>query len=265
MSYPNDVGDSAPWTIDSIRREILRLTQDAPYHKPDFYRSFTTRLKEIFGNYQVAKGDGTLRDVEIIYANPERAIATITQGKNIQLPMLSLGFEGIEVDEKRRRPLENLSQVKYWDHTKQRAVRYMALAPVAANLTYSLNVWGKYVEDVNQLTENIILAFRPNLVIDIKKNQTYNAFLGRVDESSQLTVGDREDRIIKRQIKFTVEGYVPSQVFKFSDTGEIASMSFDVYKKETEGMSDLETFKGNGSLQVSSYDRMQTATTIPEN
>ena len=147
----------AYWTIDDIRREIVALEDTTSYQKPDFYRVFTRRIKELFGKFQVVKGDDTLRTVEIIYANPERAIAKIMEGKSTQLPLLSLQLDGIEVALDRRKPMEALVEKKFWIPDQQRAVRYMALAPVAANLSFAVNVWGKYVEDVNFdiLTPNI--------------------------------------------------------------------------------------------------------------
>jgi len=78
------MGAGAMWTIDSIRNELLALENTASFQKPDFYRIFTKRLKELLGNFQVLKGDDTLRDVEIIYANPERAVAKIMESKNNQ-------------------------------------------------------------------------------------------------------------------------------------------------------------------------------------
>ena len=163
----------ALWTVDDIRREILALDDTASYQKPDFYRKFTSRLKELLGAFQVLKGDDTLREVEIIYANPERAVAKITESKTTNLPLLSLQFDGVEIDLKRRRPMEAIVEKRFWDSDKQRSIRYMALAPVAANLGFAVNIWGKYVEEVNQLTEQILLKFRPNLPIDIRPDEVY--------------------------------------------------------------------------------------------
>jgi len=229
----------AYWTIDDIRREIIALEDTASYQKPDFYRAFTRRLKELFGDLKVLKGDDTLRTVEIIYANPERAIAKIMEGKSTQLPLLSLQLDGIEVALDRRKPMEALVEKKFWITDQQRAIRYMALAPVAANLSFAINVWGKYVEEVNQLTEQIILAFRPNLPVDIRPDEVYQAFLQDVSDSFQVDVGDRQDRVLKRVIRFNVESYVPGNVYKFTNTGEIVAMNYEIYLEETSGLVPL--------------------------
>jgi hypothetical protein len=236
----------AMWTIDDIRRELEALEATSSFHKPDFYRSFTKRLREIFGSLKVLKGDDSIRDVEIIYANPERAVAKIMEGKTTKLPLLSLQFEGVEVDTARRKPMEALVERRFWIPDQQRAIRYMALAPVAANLSFALNIWGKYVEEVNQLTEQVILKFRPNLPVEIREGESFQAYIKDVSEASNLEAGDRQDRIVKRQVRFEVQSYIPSKVFRFTNTGEIMSMNYEVYLEETNGLETLESFLGGG-------------------
>lgn len=237
----------AYWTIDAIREEITALQNTASFQKPDFYRAFTRRIKELFSDLQVVKGDDTIRTVDIIYANPERAIAKIMEGKSTRLPILSLQLDGIELALDRRKPMEALVEKKFWIPDKQRAVRYMALAPVAANLSFAVNVWGKYVEEVNQLTEQILLMFRPNLPVDIRPDETYQAYVRDVSDSFQVDVGDKQDRVLKRVIRFNVESYVPSKVFKFTNTGEIVTMNYEAYIEETSGLITLQEFLGKGA------------------
>lgn len=236
----------AYWTIDAIRQEMQALRDTATFQKPDFYRAFTRRIKELFGDFKVLKGDDTLRDVEIIYANPERAIAKIMEGKSTQLPLLSLQLDGISLADDRRKPMEALVEKKYWIAEKQRAVRYMALAPVAANLAFAINVWGKYVEEVNQITEQILLKFRPNLPIDIRPEEVYQSFIKDVSDSFQVDVGDKKDRVLKRIIRFEVESYIPSKVFKFTNAGEVVAMNYETYIEETNGLQTLESFLAGG-------------------
>ena len=238
----------AYWTIDRILEELEILTKKAPYKPADFYKDFTRRLKEIFGNYKVLKGDDIVRTVEIIYANPERAIAKIRETKNTLLPMLSLQFEDIDLDLARRKPAEALVEKRFWDSNEQRAIRFMALAPAASNLNFAVNIWGKYVDEVNQLTEQLLLEFRPNLNIEIRPEESYQGFLVNVSDASNLTARDREDRIVKRTIRFRVESYIPGYVFRFTNTGEIKTMNYQEYLDETDGMQTLESFQEGGGL-----------------
>ena len=236
----------ALWTIDMIRTEMEALDAHATYQPADFYKDFTRRLKEILGGFQVLKGDDTLRDVEIIYANPERAIAKITETKNTLLPMLSLQFEGVELDSARRKPAAAIVEKAFWDSSKQKSIRYIALAPPATNLSFGLNIWGKYVDEVNQLTEQVLLLFRPNLNIDIRPEENYEAFVLDVGDATPLTAGDREDRVVKRTVRFKVESYIPGKVFRFTNTNELKTMNYQEYIEETDGLQSLESFYAGG-------------------
>ena len=247
-------GVGALWTIDFIRNEIQALEDTSTYQKSEFYRDFARRLQEILGNFQVVKGDSDLRDVDIIYANPERAVAKITEGKTTNLPLLSLQFEGITVDTFRRRPMECLVEEKYWDSQKQRAIRYMALAPVAATLLFSVNVWGKYIEEVNQLTEQILLKFRPNLPVDLHPEEVYQAYVKDVNEASEFSPGDRQDRVVKRAVRFEVEAYIPTKVYRFTNTGEIETINYEVYLEEISGLQTLESWYAGGGLDFAEGD-----------
>jgi len=239
----------ALWTIEEIQREILALSDSAGYQKPDFYRSFTRRLKELLGDFQVLKGDDTLRTVDIIYANPERAVAKITEQKTTILPLLSLQFEGVAVDTARQRPLPVLVEKSFWDAQRQRAVRYMALAPLATTLSFGINIWGKYVEEVNQLTEQVMLKFRPNMPVDVREDEIYQAFIQDVSEASDLVVSDQEDRLVKRTVRFEVQSYIPSQVFRFTNTSEIKTMNYELYVKEISELEPLESFYAGGGAE----------------
>lgn len=89
--------------------------------------------------------------------------------------------------------------------------------------------------------------FRPNLPVDIRPDETYQAYVNDVSDSFQVDVGDKQDRVLKRVIRFNVESYVPSKVFKFTNTGEIVTMNYEVYLEETSGLQTLESFLGQGA------------------
>lgn len=235
----------AYWTIDDLRVDVSALIDSASYQRADFYRSFTKTLKELFSDLMVVKGDDTPRHVDIIYANPERAVAKINESQNTILPILSIQSDGIELDNTRRKPMEALVEKKFWSKDKQRAIRFLAPAPVAADLVYSINIWGKYVEEVNQLTEQLMLMFRPNLSVEIREGESSQAYIREVSDTSQFTAGDRQDRLIKRVVKFHVQSYIPGKVFRFTNTGEIETFNYDMFLQivDSEGLTPVESYK----------------------
>ena len=90
------------------------------------------------------------------------------------------------------------------------------------------------------------MLFARTCQIDIRPEEVYQAFVKDVSDSFQVEVGDKQDRVIKRVIRFNVESYVPSKVFKFTNTGEIVTMNYEVYLEETNGLQTLESYLAGG-------------------
>ena len=102
------------------------------------------------------------------------------------------------------------------------------------------------MDEVNQLTEQILLLFRPNLNIDIHPHESYEAFVLVVGDAANLTAGDREDRVVRRTVRFKVESYIPGNVFRFTNTSEMKTLNFEQYIEETSGFQTLESFYAGG-------------------
>ena len=209
------------WTIDSIREKLLLLEKEGSFQKPDFYRQFTKKLTEVLNDFKVVKADETIRTVGVVFASPERAIAKFKDNVTTKLPLISLGFDGISVDVQRRRPSFNIVQSKFWDKEKRRAIRIYALAPVAADLKYSINIWSKYIEDMNQITEQLMLKFNPSVSVNTSFGDDFEIFIDDISDMSDLTPGDKQDRVIRRSVKVLAKGYIPSKTFRFTETGQI--------------------------------------------
>ena len=67
-------------------------------------------------------------------------------------------------------------------------------------------------------------------------------------------------------VRFQVESYIPSKVFKFTETGEIQSMNYEVYIEETSGLQTLESFMAGGGAEFALNEipnRGAGITTIP--
>ena len=209
------------WTIDSIREKLMRLEKEGSFQKPDFYRQFTKTLTEVLNDFKVVKSDETVRTVGVVFASPERAIAKFKDSVTTKLPLISVGFNGIEVDSQRRRPSFNIVQSKTWDKEKRQAIRVYAMAPVAADLKYSINIWAKYIEDMNQITEQLMLKFNPSVAVNTSFGDDFEIFIEDVSDMSDLTPGDKQDRVIRRSVKVTAKGYIPSRTYRFTNTGQI--------------------------------------------
>jgi hypothetical protein len=210
-----------------VRAELFKL-ENQNYRTLDFYRQTTKRLLAVFSDCQVIGDDGGVDTVPIWYANPERAIAKIYEGRTLNLPAMTLNIESLDNDEDRRRPNFGVQVWKEFDEVKNKAIRVAALAPRAVKVTYKLNLWTRYVEDMNQLVELVHYKFHPHIIVPTNFNDNTHAFLKSTTDNSVVDVPDREDRLIKKAITFEVETYIPSRKYEITSTGSLRELRFDV-------------------------------------
>ena len=208
-----------------IRRDIEKLDLLKGHTKTDFYREYTQFLIRKMGTISIIDGEGKATvGIPAFYANPERAIAKIHQDRNLVLPVISVGISDIDDDVDRRRTNMNLVIETAWDKALQRAQRVVSVAPKAVKLSFMINVWSKYLEDMNQIVENIQLLFNPSLDFRTEFSDYIQGFITQVADNSTVVVGDRQDRIIRRSIQVTVDAYIPNQKFLYTNTGAIEEL-----------------------------------------
>ena len=238
-SYPPHI-DGA-WAVENngkkiantfdIKRQLFER-ENANFRSLDFYRDTSKRLLSLFSDAQILGEDLKAKPVEVFYANYERAIAKLFKTRNLTLPIMSLSIADTEEAADRRRPNYD---VEFWtikDHKKKRYTRVASLSPKAVNVSFQLNLWSRYVEDMNQLVEYVMNKFRPHLRIETDFNINACGFITTISDKSTLDVPDREDRIIRKQVTFNVETYMPTRKYLIQSNGAITEMHFETTIKE---------------------------------
>ena len=218
-------GNRIPNIFD-IKQQIFER-ENKNFRSLSFYRDTSKELLSLFSDAQVLGEDLEIVSVPVFYANPERAIAKLFKTRNLTLPVMTLAISDTEQDVTRRRPNYD---IEYWtvkDHKRNRYTRIASLAPIAVNVSYQLHLWTRYVEDMNQLLEYVMQKFRPHLRVETDFMINACAFMTAVGDNSTLTVGDREDRIIRKTITFNVETYMPTRQYMIQSNGEIREMNYE--------------------------------------
>ena len=145
------------------------------------------------------------------------------------LPILTVHQSGAKSDEGRRRYDNILIKSSVWNDDIQRAERIISRADVPVNITYSVNLWTKYMEDMDQISQNIRVKFNPSLKLITPFTDNLKVFLKDESTSSTLVDGDREDRLLRKSFAVEAELYIPSPRFKVTSTGRIEEMVSDVW------------------------------------
>ena len=214
--------------LDYFRQKIQELELKAPAEKSNFYREYTKFLINKMSTVKFIDSEDKPQEITTFFANPERAIAKIHEDRNITLPVLTVSIDDIDEDTDRRRTSNNLEISTIWDKETQRALRVISKASKPINLSFSINIWAKYVEDINQIVENIMLMFNPSLDFKTTNSTNTKAFIEQITDNSVASAPDKEDRVIRKMIVLTAEAYLSYPKYLVTSTGEIEKYDIDI-------------------------------------
>ena len=218
-SWPTREGD--------VRAKIFKMTQ-AKSNISFIYRESLRSMIAAFNDVGHFNSQDEFVNIKCIHGNAERAIAKLKQENSIVLPMLSIAQTISNNDDERRRYESVLVHEKYWDEDKGRAVRILSLAPRPVNVSYQLNIWCKYMADMDQILEQVRLKFNPEMNVPTEYSTLAKAFLESEEAVGSMTANDKDDRVIKKTLNIILRTYIPSPKFLVTSTGEIEEFKIEV-------------------------------------
>lgn len=219
-NFTYDKGKNA-YLQQVIREKLTEMSQEHLYI-PQVYKETLRSVLNIFGRYSYLDGENQLKSIKCVHANPERAVAKAKEELgNLILPIISVGQPSTENSDDRRRYQPVLVQDKYWDEKAARAVRILSFSPRPVQINYSIGIWTKYKNDLDQILEQIRFSFNPSMEIPTKFSTLAKGNLLEETDSSIMEAADGEDRILKKFFGLQVETYIPSPKFLLTSTGKI--------------------------------------------
>ena len=202
-----------------FQNRIYQIMKDARFSNK-IYKEVLRALLSQFNLYYVDDQE-RVQTVKIHHGRSERAVAKMFQENNLILPYASVIMTNVAEDSGKRRFEPVLIQRKIWNDATQRAERIISFADVPVKLEYSLNLWTKYVSDMDQIAASIRMKFNPSLNLITPFSEVVKSFLTSETDASTAEVGDKEDRLIRKTFTLSVEAYIPSPKFKVTNTGKI--------------------------------------------
>jgi hypothetical protein len=112
-----------------------------------------------------------------------------------------------------------------WNPDKRRAMRVLSLAPRAVDISYEINIWCKYKADLDMIRSGVFSLFNPELKINTLDNKESKAFIGKERSTGSVIATDTKDRVLQKTIEVTLQTYIPSPEFLFTNTGEITEIN----------------------------------------
>ena len=214
-----------------VRAKLLKMTRSKE-NISFVYRECLRSMLNEFSDLVHYKDSEECTEVKVIHANPERAVAKLTQEDNIILPIISISQTVSKDDDKRRRNHSLLIHEKVWDSEKSRAFRVLSFSPRAIDIQYEVNLWCKYKSDIDQLLEQIRLKFNPEMEVPTKFSTMAKAYLTEEVDIGSIVAVDKEDRLIQKRVGVTLRTYIPSPKFLVTSTGKIEEFKFETFLKK---------------------------------
>lgn len=194
-------------------------------------RTFKNTLESLlnfFNGFFVKREDGSIITVKCTFGSPERAIAKYFQEQNIILPALTITENAFDLDEEKQKYGALITNEKVWNDKIQRAERVLSIAPRQVTFSYTVNVWAKYMEDLDQLSEQIFFSFNPNLDLETKDSTTTKVYLTDSSLTGELDIEDGRDRILQKAFSLQVETYISYPRFLVTSTGKIEQIKAEI-------------------------------------
>jgi len=209
-----------------IRKKIFTMTE-SQMNISFIYRELLRSMIASFNDVGYIDSEEEFNDIKCIHANAERTIAKLKQQNNIILPILSVAQTTTDNDAARNRYESLLVHEKYWDADKNRAVRVLSMSPRAVNIRYQLNIWSKYMSDMDQILEQIRLKLNPEMNVPTHFGTLTKAFIEAENEIGNVQAADKEDRVLKKSIDIVIRTYIPNPKFLVTSTGAIEKFLVD--------------------------------------
>ena len=217
----------------NIVNDLESPNRSTIYRYAKSLRGTDEAVMDLFRDIVVLDEDGKAIPVPIIWGTAERAVLAMVQENvrkdntlvvdRIRLPMMAIISREIAFDQNRY----TYHKAVDWLRTKdgkpgffesekyQRDTVFGVTRGIPINVSYQLLFWTMYLEDANQILEQILTKFSPIAYIKVRGvNWETILKLDSVSNNLEIDVGDQALRIIRFQINMTAETYVAQPIIR---------------------------------------------------
>jgi hypothetical protein len=232
------IGEDAqcdPMQTGQIVEDLKSPERQVLYRYSKSLRGCDEAMVDLFGNIVVLDEDGKAHKVPIVWGTQERAVSWILQDNTrkdgslvvdrIRLPMLAIYSSGMEFDQTRytyHKALDYLRRMREdgkpgftVGEKYDRDTVFGVARGVPVNKSYTLTAWTMYMEDVDQIIEQIMLKFSPIAYIRIRGvNWETGVSLDSIGSNVDNEPGDQNQRVIKYEFNLTARAYIPQPIVR---------------------------------------------------
>ncbi len=241
VGYGHD-GVCDPMQTGQIVEDMMKkptTTHDGTviYRYSKAIRGADEAMKEMFSSLVCIDEIGNVVPVPIIWGTQERAVAHVLQNNvrqdstlvvhRIKLPILSIYNNGISFNQDRYiyhqaidyfrtlRP-DGKPGLTTMENRHERDTVFGVARGIPIDITYQLTAWTLYVEDMNQIVEQVVTKFSPVAYIRVQGVHNWETIvkLDSIANNLESEPGDQQLRVVKFQFGMTVETFIPQPIVR---------------------------------------------------
>lgn len=194
-------------------------------------------LKDMFSSIVCISENGDVIPVPIIWGTQERAVAHVLQSNvrqdsslvinRINLPILSIYNSGPTINQDRyiyHQAIDYFRNLRpdgkpgftTMENRHERDTVFGVARGIPVDINYQLTAWTLYVEDMNQILEQIFLKFSPVAYIRVQGVHNWETIvkLNSVSNNLDTEPGDQQLRVVKFQFDMTAETFIPQPIVR---------------------------------------------------
>jgi hypothetical protein len=212
--------------LDTPNREVV-------YRYTRALRGADEAMLDLFRNTVVLDEEGKSHIVPILWASQEKAVNAILQDNvrkdnslvvdRIRLPIMAIWANQLTLDQTRFTYQKAISLMEWLDpdgvagftlqEKFQKDTIFGVTRGLPININYTLYVWTLYIEDMNQIVEQVMLKFSPVAYIRVR-GVWWEVIVTMDGTANNLDIepGDAKLRVIKYQFNMTAKTYIPQPI-----------------------------------------------------
>lgn len=218
-----------PMQTGQIINDLMNPSSDVIYRYSRGLRGCDEGMKDLFRNVVVIDNDGKAFPVPIVIATQERAVASLLQENirqdstvvdRIRLPAMAIAATGYTYNQDRYIYHKALDYLRHFNppgtpgwvsHDKKIPTNIYGVARgIPLDINYTLYVWTMFVEDMNQILEQVVTKFSPMAYIRVRGVVwEIRVKLDSIANNIEFEPGDKTQRMIKFEFGMTAETYIP--------------------------------------------------------
>jgi len=185
-------------------------------------------VTDLFKNLVVLDEDGKIWPVPIMWGTQEKAAAYVVNNQArkdntlvVDRPILPLlAIHSTDIAPNRDRYMYHLAKLPINKNLPrqellERDTVFGVTRGLPVDVSYTLYAWTNYIEDMNQILEQIILKFSPLAYINVQGVPwEITVRLDSVANNIDFEPGDQNTRVVKYQFSLTAESYIPQPVVR---------------------------------------------------